>query len=98
MNARSIDFLQTLEHVIRERKDAAAETSYTARLFQAGPKHVAQKVGEESVELALAAVAGDRGEVVNETADVLYHVLVLLATQDIELAEVVAALEERHRG
>ena len=98
MSTPSIDFLQTLEEVIRDRRHASAETSYTARLLQAGTKQVAQKVGEEGVELALAAAAGDRDETISEAADLLYHVLVLLTGEEIRLAEVVAALEARHAG
>lgn len=96
MSTTSIDFLQTLEDVIRERSEAPASESYTARLLQAGSKRIAQKVGEEGVELALAAIGGDRDEAINEAADLFYHVLVLLTAEDIRLAEVVAALEERH--
>ena len=98
MSTPSIEFLQTLEDVIRDRREASAETSYTARLLQAGTKQIAQKVGEEGVELALAAAAGDRDEVINEAADLLYHVLVLLCAKSIRLADVVATLEERHAG
>ena len=96
MTANSIEFLQTLEEVIRARSQAPAAESYTARLFEAGSRRIAQKVGEEGVELALAAVGGDRNEAINEAADLFYHVLVLLAAEDIRLAEVIAALEQRH--
>ena len=98
MNATSIEFLQRLEDVIRERRQAATADSYTARLLQAGPKRIAQKVGEEGVELALAAVAGDRDEVIGEAADLFYHVLVLLTAEDIRLADIVTALRDRHAG
>lgn len=96
MNEANINFLQTLEDVIRERRHAVPTDSYTARLLAAGARRIAQKVGEEGVELALAAVSGDREEAINEAADLFYHVLVLLTAEDIRLAEVVAALEERH--
>ena len=96
MTKASIEFLQTLEDVIRERSQAPAAKSYTARLLESGSKRVAQKVGEEGVELALAAVAGDRDETINEAADLFYHILVLLAAKNIRLADVVAALETRH--
>lgn len=91
-----LDFLQTLEEVIRQRQLEPSPDSYTAKLIAAGPKRIAQKVGEEGVELALAAVSADRNELVEESADLLYHVLVLLSSQDIRLADVVAALEARH--
>lgn len=96
MTKPSIEFLLTLEDVIRQRQQEPSADSYTAQLIAAGPKRIAQKVGEEGVELALAGVDGDRGELIDETADLLYHVLVLLATQDIRLADVVAALAARH--
>jgi phosphoribosyl-ATP pyrophosphohydrolase/phosphoribosyl-AMP cyclohydrolase len=92
------DFLRTLETIIDDRRDADAEDSYTARLFEAGVRRIAQKVGEEGVELALAAVDGDRGEVVEEAADLVYHLLVLLRSRDVPLGEVVDALESRHRS
>jgi len=90
------DFLQTLETLIASRHAADAKDSYTARLLQAGVRRIAQKVGEEGVELALAAAAGDRDEVVNEAADLVYHLLVLLNARDVALTDVVAALEARH--
>lgn len=90
------DFLRTLEAIIDDRRDAEPEGSYTARLFEAGVRRIAQKVGEEGVELALAAVDGDRGEVIEEAADLVYHLLVLLRSRDVPLGEVVDALESRH--
>ena len=98
MSTTSIEFLQTLEDFIRERSVAATSQSYTARLLESGTKRIAQKVGEEGVELALAAVGGNREEAISEAADLFYHVLVLLTAEDIRLAEVVAALEKRHSG
>ena len=96
MNTTSIEFLQTLESVILQRKESPSAESYTAELLAAGPKRIAQKVGEEGVELALAAVDGNREETISEAADLLYHVLVVLVAQDIRLCDVVAALEARH--
>jgi phosphoribosyl-ATP pyrophosphohydrolase/phosphoribosyl-AMP cyclohydrolase len=90
-------FLGALEKVIRTRLNNPPPGSYVADLAQAGRSRRAQKVGEEAVELALAAVAGDRGETIDEAADLLFHMLVLLAAEDIPLAEVVAALQARHR-
>ncbi len=90
-------FLETLETVIRQRVEAAPEGSYTARLAAEGTLKVAQKVGEEAVELALAAAAQDRHHVVAEAADLVYHLLLLLQTRDVRLADVVAELESRHR-
>ena len=90
------DFLYELEAIVLDRKDKPSAGSYTAGLIAAGTKRVAQKVGEEGVELSLAAVAGDREEIINEAADLLYHAIVLLAERDIRLSEVVARLETRH--
>ena len=92
-----IDFLLELEAVIHERRTNPADGSYTAKLFAAGDKRIAQKVGEEGVELALAAVHGDGTEIRNEAADLVYHLLVLLASKDISLADIVDVLEARHR-
>ena len=97
MSQRNIDFLTELEDVILQRLADAGEQSYTARLAAAGGQRIAQKVGEEAVELALASVGGDRGEIVAEAADLVYHLLVLLADRDVTLAEVVATLEARHQ-
>jgi phosphoribosyl-AMP cyclohydrolase / phosphoribosyl-ATP pyrophosphohydrolase len=90
-------FLRQLEQVIAGRRDAPPDTSYTASLLASGRQRIAQKVGEEGVELALAAVGEDRSQVVAETADLLYHVLVLLADRQISLHEVVQELERRHQ-
>lgn len=93
-----IDFLTALERVIDSRlADASAEQSYTARLVQQGIVKVAQKVGEEGVELALAAAAQDDARVTSEAADLLYHVIVLLRARGLRLEDVVGELERRHR-
>jgi phosphoribosyl-ATP pyrophosphohydrolase/phosphoribosyl-AMP cyclohydrolase len=90
-------FLEELEQLIRQRLREAPAGSYTAGLAAQGLVAVAQKVGEEGVELALAAVAQGREETIAEAADVLFHVLLLLAVKDVPLASVVEVLEERHR-
>ncbi len=94
---RSIEFLCTLEDVIESRKDARTDESYTAKLFANGPSRIAQKVGEEGVELALASVIGKSEDILCEASDLIYHLLVLLKTHDLSLADVVAELEARHR-
>jgi phosphoribosyl-ATP pyrophosphohydrolase/phosphoribosyl-AMP cyclohydrolase len=94
--AESLAFLSTLQEVIAERIANPAPDSYTAKLLAEGPRRVAQKVGEEGVELALAAVAQGDAEVVDEAADLLYHMLVLLQSKHLSLAQVVAELETRH--
>ena len=90
-------FLDTLETVIAQRLKDAPEGSYTARLAAQGTLKVAQKLGEEAIELALAAVAQDRARVTAEAADLLYHALLLLALRDLHLRDAVAELERRHR-
>ena len=95
--AKNTDFLQTLEGIIKSRLREGSDASYTARLAAEGNKRIAQKVGEEGVELALAAATGDRDEQLNEAADLLFHVLVLLKVQDLSLSDVVEILEQRHQ-
>lgn len=92
----SLSFLTTLEQVIVDRLQNPREGSYTSSLAAEGRKRVAQKVGEEAVELALASVSGDRSETINEAADLIYHVLVLLNQQGIQLADVTELLRLRH--
>ena len=98
MNQHELGFLVTLEAVIRDRLHNPDSDSYTASLAAGGSKRVAQKVGEEAVELALASVAGGRAEILDEAADLVYHLMVLLNTKDMRLSEVVATLEMRHTG
>ena len=93
-----IAFLEELEQIVRSRLEDAPAGSYTAALAQKGLVAVAQKVGEEGVELALASVAEGREKTVDEAADLLFHTLLLLAVKDIHLASVVEALERRHRS
>jgi phosphoribosyl-AMP cyclohydrolase / phosphoribosyl-ATP pyrophosphohydrolase len=90
--------LPALERVIGERRDAAPEASYTARLLAGGPRRAAEKVTEEAGELSAAALAGTDAEVVAEAADLLYHALVLLAARGLRLADVEAELGSRHGG
>lgn len=98
MTTTGLEFLTTLESIIVDRLENPAQDSYTASLAALGPKRIAQKVGEEAVELALASVDGDRTEVVSEAADLIYHLVVLLNSQSIRLADVTAVLESRHRA
>lgn len=92
-----VGFLATLEQVIRSRRGADPETSYTAHLLKEGIERCAQKVGEEGVETALAAVVGDRERLNDEAADLVYHLLVCLEAAGTDLAKVVQVLRERHR-
>ena len=89
-------FVGRLESIIRDRMERRPSKSYTANLLQQGEKRIAQKVGEESIELALAATAGNRSEQLEEAADLLFHLLVLLASKGITLAEVTEKLRQRH--
>jgi len=89
-------FLGLLERLVNERFRQRPPGSYTTTLFEAGPKRIAQKVGEEGVETALAAAAGNRDELVRESADLLYHLLVLLRARDTGLADVITILQSRH--
>ncbi|MGL4204520.1 MAG: bifunctional phosphoribosyl-AMP cyclohydrolase/phosphoribosyl-ATP diphosphatase HisIE [Aeromonadaceae bacterium] len=91
-----LGFLAELEQILAGRKSADPESSYTARLYAKGTKRIAQKVGEEGVEVALAAMAKDREELINESADLLYHLTVLLQNEGLQLADVVQRLKERH--
>ena len=87
--------LTDLERIVAARARAGAENSWTAKLFARGQAKAAQKMGEEAVETVIAAVAGDREGVVSESADLLYHWLVVLALADVSLNEVLAELEKR---
>jgi phosphoribosyl-ATP pyrophosphohydrolase len=89
--------LQDLEKRVQARAQASAESSYTRALIDRGVTYCAKKVGEEAVEVAIAAIAEDRGRVIAEAADLLYHLLVVLHARGIALAEVEAALAERTR-
>jgi len=91
-------FVGRLEGIIRERMDEGSDESYTTQLVNAGVQRIAQKVGEEGVEVALAGMKGDREELVSESADLLYHLLVLLKQQGASLADVVQQLEARHQS
>jgi phosphoribosyl-ATP pyrophosphohydrolase/phosphoribosyl-AMP cyclohydrolase len=93
----NLEFLSALEDTIIERHEAPSENSYTSDLFAAGTQRIAQKVGEEAIEVVLASSIGDRTETISEAADLLYHLLVLLTNQEILLADVVAELESRHK-
>jgi len=96
-NNHASSFLQDLEAIVWERKKAAPESSYTAKLFAAGIPKMAQKVGEEAVETVIEALGHDRNRLLNETADLLFHLLVLLAAKEVTLNEVEAVLRSRHQ-
>jgi len=87
--------LDELNQRIAERASASPEESYTAKLISRGIQKCAQKVGEEGVEAAIAAVAGDRKGLVGEASDLLYHLLVLLRAAGVSLEDVMAELDSR---
>ncbi|MGX1744257.1 phosphoribosyl-ATP diphosphatase [Bosea sp. NPDC055353] len=87
--------LSDLEARIAERASASPEESWTAKLLAAGPERAAKKFGEEAVEAVIAAVKGDRAELIAESADVLYHLLVVLKARDVALRDVLSQLEAR---
>ncbi len=91
------NFLADLDGVIAARERNRPEGSYSTRLFESGIRYIAQKVGEEGVETALAAVVQDDTALLGESADLLYHLLVLLRARGLSLADAVAVLEQRHR-
>ena len=92
-------FINELENIIDARLASPTPDSYTARLAAAGLKRVAQKVGEEGVEVALAAALQETAEeLTEEAADLLYHLLVLLKLRQLSFADVVRTLEARHRA
>jgi len=97
-NSPVVSFTDTLEKLIWERKKKQPNNSYTSSLFRKGTKKIAQKVVEEAGEVSIEAVAGDRAHLIEETADLLYHLLVLLADRDVTFAEVIKILENRHSG
>jgi phosphoribosyl-AMP cyclohydrolase / phosphoribosyl-ATP pyrophosphohydrolase len=91
-------FFPVLEALIRERIATRPEGSYTAKLLAEGPRRMAQKVGEEGIELALAAVAQGPDEIIGEAADLLYHTILLLESKGLSLARVADRLEARHHA
>ncbi|KIO35648.1 bifunctional phosphoribosyl-AMP cyclohydrolase/phosphoribosyl-ATP diphosphatase HisIE [Shewanella sp. cp20] len=89
-------FIDNLANLIASRKGQDAKSSYTAHLFERGTKRIAQKVGEEGLETALAAATHDKEELVNEASDLIYHLLVLLEDQQLSLSDITANLLKRH--
>lgn len=90
-------WLNQLETLLASRKESDPESSYTASLYARGTKRISQKVGEEGVEVALAATSGDKAELVCESADLIYHLMVLLQDQGLSMSDVIDKLRERHK-
>ena len=95
MSEYGLEILADLAAAIACRKGASPEASYTAKLFSQGVEKCAKKLGEEAIETALAAVLGDKAHIASESADLLYHLLVLLEATDVKLAHVMAELARR---
>ncbi|MBM0637285.1 bifunctional phosphoribosyl-AMP cyclohydrolase/phosphoribosyl-ATP diphosphatase HisIE [Campylobacter sp. VicNov18] len=91
-------FLARLQRLINSRKNADENNSYTAKLFKSGTKRIAQKVGEEAVETALAATVKDKDELLCEAADLVYHLSVLLADVNLNFGDVISKLKQRHKA
>jgi len=94
--AEPLTFLTTLASTIEQRIAEQPAGSYTAQLVSQGPRRMAQKVGEEGLEVALAAVADSDAELISESADLLFHLLVLLKSRNLSLDEVASELQSRH--
>ncbi len=94
-NVKSLNFLNNLFGLIKQRKIDLPENSYTTKLFNSGPNRIIQKVGEEAIETVIAAKNRDREEIINETSDLIYHLFVMLAEQDIEFTDIVSNLKKR---
>ncbi len=87
--------LDDLAAIVATRAGAKAESSYTKSLLDGGTPRAAKKLGEEAIEVVIAALEGERQALVNESADLLYHLLVLLQSRDIALGEILSELERR---
>ncbi len=89
------DILKTLETIIHSRKGSDASTSYVAKRLEQGTEKIAQKLGEEAVETVIAAMKKDKQEIINESADLLFHWLLLLADTKVSVSEVMSELARR---
>jgi len=89
--------LHDLEQRVRERAEASPDVSYTRKLLDRGIGHFSKKLGEEAIETVLAATSEDRERLISETADLLYHLLVVLKARDVTLDDVEAELAQRQR-
>ena len=90
-----MDTLSRLQRIIADRREASPESSYVASLNAKGVPKIAQKLGEEATETVIAALSGGREDLTGEAADLLFHLLVLLAAKDVTLEEVLAELDRR---
>ena len=95
--SRNVSFLLNLQDIINQRKRDMPENSYTTKLFKAGINKIAQKVGEEAVELIIESKDNDNDLFLNEAADLLYHLLVLISVKNKDISDVMKVLEDRHK-
>ncbi len=93
---QTMGFLDELAGIIRSRHSGTGESSYTKYLLDKGPRRIAQKIGEEAVELVIEAATGDRERMVSESADMIYHLMVLLESEELGFGDVVEELRRRH--
>lgn len=97
VNENNILFLNYLFNLVKQRKIELPENSYTTSLYKRGSDRIIQKVGEEAVETVIAAKNKDKKEIINETSDLIFHLLVMLSDQGIELSEIISNLKQRHK-
>jgi phosphoribosyl-AMP cyclohydrolase / phosphoribosyl-ATP pyrophosphohydrolase len=97
LNKKHLNFLFTLSNIIEERKSANPDSSYTARLFEGGSDRVIQKFGEEAIETLIAAKNRSKEEIIYESADLLFHLMVMLSNNDLSISDVIRELESRHK-
>ena len=93
----SLNFLNKLFDLIKNRKKNLPGNSYTAELFKSGENRIIQKFGEEAVETVIAAKNMDKNEIINEVSDLIYHLFVMLAQEGVEFSDIIGRLEERHK-
>ncbi|HEX3074929.1 MAG TPA: phosphoribosyl-ATP diphosphatase, partial [Ignavibacteriales bacterium] len=93
----SLEFLNELFALVKQRKAELPENSYTTKLFNSGANRIIQKVGEEAIETVIAAKNRDKNEIINEVSDLMFHMFVMLAEQEIEFTDIVDNLESRHK-
>lgn len=97
VNQTGIEFIEYLVKIIKDRRENPTDTSYTSSLFEKGINKIAQKVGEEAIELVIEGKDNNRELFVNEAADLLFHYLILLEAKNVELSEVIDVLQARHK-
>ena len=92
-----MEFLMNLENILKQRKKELPQGSYTARLFQEGEDRILKKIIEEAGEVLLAIKGGQKKEIIHESADLIFHLMVALVEKDISLEDVVEELKRRHK-